>query len=926
PPTSPPLLPLPYLDIRWVHAGAQYLDLLPTPITTASTAYKAFSEDESARIEERWNAMTVAEQRNTINQWGTEEGEGNHGKQKKAKEKEKKDIDKSSSGSAISAAASEHHAEDGGVPDAEIIKSGQEIPNVEEKEDEQKSYKDVMNKFREEYEDFELIAGVPVSQDSLFEVSLPTLSLHPVFWAHTGSRVPVLRGMWFVSDETRPCGWELGEEIERGYREIKPWQPSYKHELATATSLGPAAEEKLKYNLPARFGLGLGVIFEDEEKGRLVSSGTLTYLNRAFWSTLRSKTGTYVYRGYAAARASSSKEDSTSGNRSRSNSRRGSSSSVKSEKPEPRTTATPAKGSSLREGTRRSSNVSIVEAAVNGLQIGTEKGKDAVKEGAHEVKTGLEGIREDLKRVGERRRDGDHDQAVMEENMPITNSSPSDSPCTDLFLVVHGIGQQLAAQYESYNFVYAGNMLRQVLQKQSANPALASIIRDRRCQVLPLQWRTSLVLDQETTEEDREHGMDNRFTMADITMSKSIPVVRDLTNSVLYDIPLFMSQHRQKMIEAVCVQANKLYRLWLARNPGFERNGRVHIIGHSLGSALAAHILSNQPTKMPPLSDLPKQVIMKTRNRFLFNTSNFFLCGSPLGIFMHLDQAQLMPRKGRERTMHSPQDEALDRAGKFGCFAADSLYNIFYYTDPVAYQLNAVVDSKLASRRPPLAITSVTAPFYTSVSEGLSSISHYLPTYLGGGTPERKKPLRPGVIRLPSGLEMSGPNGRERLEGTRSERRFSALNPHGNVDFFLPSAGVSEYLDMITAHASYWTDPSFAAFLLAETFSTRLDLMRTGMGLAQQTLPEGVISIDPTPLVRFGDRNGQGIIELSHEIWAKTLFRPHFGAKDPSRGGASVGQASHGSQLSLSTCQTRAQILGSVIVLGVALPDLWIRD
>jgi hypothetical protein len=42
---------------------------------------------------------------------------------------------------------------------------------------------------------------------------------------------------------------------------------------------------------------------------------------------------------------------------------------------------------------------------------------------------------------------------------------------------------------------------------------------------------------------------------------------------------------------------------------------------------------------------------MQTRNRFLFNTHNLFLCGSPLGIFLHLDQAQIMPRKGRERTM-----------------------------------------------------------------------------------------------------------------------------------------------------------------------------------------------------------------------------------------------------------------------------------
>ncbi|WVR09184.1 hypothetical protein IAU60_006246 [Kwoniella sp. DSM 27419] len=230
---------------------------------------------------------------------------------------------------------------------------------------------------------------------------------------------------------------------------------------------------------------------------------------------------------------------------------------------------------------------------------------------------------------------------------------------------------------------------------------------------------------------------------------------------------------------------------------------------------------------MPDLSQLPKQVLSGTRDRFLFNTSNLFLCGSPLGIFLHLEQAQLMPRKGRERTMHSPQDEALDRAGKYGCLAVDSLYNIFYYTDPVAYQLNAAVDVKLAARRQPLAITSVTAPFYAPVTDSFSTISKYLPAYLGGGSQDKKP--------------MSGPTGEERLEGSRGERRFSALNPHGNIDFFLPSAGVSEYLDMITAHLSYWTDASFAAFLLAEIFSTRLDLMRTGMGLARQIMPEGTV-------------------------------------------------------------------------------------
>ena len=82
-----------------------------------------------------------------------------------------------------------------------------------------------------------------------------------------------------------------------------------------------------------------------------------------------------------------------------------------------------------------------------------------------------------------------------------------------------------------------------------------------------------------------------------------------------------------------------------------------------------------------------------------------------------------------------------------------SLYNIFYYTDPVAYQLNAAVDVRLAAERPPLAITSVTAPFYASVTDSFGTIQRYLPAYLGGGGSE-KKPIRPGAIRLPSGIEV----------------------------------------------------------------------------------------------------------------------------------------------------------------------------
>lgn len=80
-----------------------------------------------------------------------------------------------------------------------------------------------------------------------------------------------MRGTWFMSDETKPCGWDLAAEIEKGYQEIKPWLPSYQDELAKALIIGPSGEEKLKYPLPAKFGNGLGVVFEDESRCRIIA-------------------------------------------------------------------------------------------------------------------------------------------------------------------------------------------------------------------------------------------------------------------------------------------------------------------------------------------------------------------------------------------------------------------------------------------------------------------------------------------------------------------------------------------------------------------------------------------------------------------------------------------------------------------------------
>lgn len=94
-----------------------------------------------------------------------------------------------------------------------------------------------------------------------------------------------------------------------------------------------------------------------------------------------------------------------------------------------------------------------------------------------------------------------------------------------------------------------------ILRKQAQTPALASIMRNRRVQFLPVQWRASMKFDLDA--EAQSQGHDNHFTLSEVTPKGSIAYIREMTNSVLTDIPLFMSHHRERMIESVCSFRNQ---------------------------------------------------------------------------------------------------------------------------------------------------------------------------------------------------------------------------------------------------------------------------------------------------------------------------------------------------------------------------------
>lgn len=105
------------------------------------------------------------------------------------------------------------------------------------------------------------------------------------------------------------------------------------------------------------------------------------------------------------------------------------------------------------------------------------------------------------------------------------------------------------------------------------------------------------------------------------------------------------------------MESNRIFKLYRERNPDFK--GKVHLMGHSLGSAILFDVLCQQRNEQPsdetrhplrilPISHSRPEIRPKGEElEFDFATHDFFCLGSPVGLFQML--------KGR-------YDNELDRA------------------------------------------------------------------------------------------------------------------------------------------------------------------------------------------------------------------------------------------------------------------------
>ncbi|KAM8923756.1 SEC23-interacting protein isoform 2-T2 [Pelodytes ibericus] len=175
-------------------------------------------------------------------------------------------------------------------------------------------------------------------------------------------------------------------------------------------------------------------------------------------------------------------------------------------------------------------------------------------------------------RVVKRGIDADHD------DIPDGEESQADH----LVFMVHGIGPVYDLRFRS--MVECVDDFRTVslklLQSHFKRPREEGKVN--RVEFLPVHWHGALHGD--ATGVDRHI---KRITLP------SIGRLRHFTNETLLDILFYNSPtYCQTIVDKVSLELNRLYELFMSRNPGFK--GGVSVAGHSLGSLILFDLLSNQ--------------------------------------------------------------------------------------------------------------------------------------------------------------------------------------------------------------------------------------------------------------------------------------------------------------------------------------------
>jgi len=142
--------------------------------------------------------------------------------------------------------------------------------------------------------------------------------------------------------------------------------------------------------------------------------------------------------------------------------------------------------------------------------------------------------------------------------------------------------------------------------------------------------------------------------------------------------------------------------------------------------------------------------------------------------------------------------------------------------DPIAYLLNGTIDPLFASSLRVAYVPSATPSFLASVGQSMRGVffggsgASAVPGSSAASSFDAPSARKPPTTRLPSQLEL------EVHDFTReeiAERKAFLLNDNGQIDYRLRSGGGPlelQYLNMLSAHTSYWTNKDLIRLLCIE--------------------------------------------------------------------------------------------------------------
>ncbi|KAF2199502.1 DDHD-domain-containing protein [Delitschia confertaspora ATCC 74209] len=617
-------------------------------------------------------------------------------------------------------------------------------------------------------------AKVPVNEDFLFDVDVEKRELAPAYWL--GPVYDVKRGTWFTQDGD-PCDENLATQLEEGFLKIKPWrfakpetrsssQPrsrpaslsikagdDYRKALNRADSKSNPVTPKSSFddlraevgpshkttelppdNLPRTyrlFGTHMNsvVTYQDEMTAWILTDDFLSRMGSTLYSRFMGGghfAGTKYIRGFVDPAKKKGAKDSKDGKETKETERPSSSGlaygdglTIKSGK-----ASTSAPASDADDGCEpelpSEERRRTLERQMSSL-IESSQAQDAEKQEEEIRKREEKEMREDYK-----------DQNKGEQGREIEH----------LVLVTHGIGQRLGLRLESVNFVHDVNSMRKSLKAVYANsPDLQALnsevdqeFKNSRIQVLPICWRHLLDFPKQSLKHNRkEHDLgeldfdDNEYPNLDDITVEGVPAVRGLVTDLALDILLYQSPAYKAHISRIVLQeCNRIYKLFKERNSSF--NGKVSLVGHSLGSAIMFDILCQQRGENPNRQRRSKEEELKLD----FEVEDFYALGSPIGLFQMLKGRKIAARSSSHVPAETPVDagedpfSAAEQERAFDITVSSpkvkQLFNIFHPTDPISYRLEPLIAPAMSALKPqPLPYTKK-GIFGAPAAQGLTGI------------------------------------------------------------------------------------------------------------------------------------------------------------------------------------------------------------